>query len=102
MSEVDYKQTCQTEIDQMSALVERYQNLDPVRVVELGDKVIKYCTPNLMTLDRVWNLFHAEPVTIQWILNFEKNEICSCKNSKPYKTNYWIIDENTKTHEYRK
>mgnify|MGYP001219147526 FL=1 len=75
MSEVDYKQTCQTEIDQMSALVERYQNLDPVRVVELGDKVIKYCTPNLMTLDRVWNLFHAEPVTIQWILNFEKNEI---------------------------
>ena len=74
MSEVDYKQTCQTEIDQMSALVERYQNLDPVRVVELGDKVIKYCTPNLMTLDRVWNLFHAEPVTIQWILNFEKNE----------------------------
>jgi FkbM family methyltransferase len=74
MSEVNYKQTPQTEKDKMTTLVERYQNLDPVRIVELGDKVIKFCTPNLMTLDRVWNLFHAEPVTIEWILNFKENE----------------------------
>ena len=74
MSDVNYKQTPQTEKDKMTTLVERYQNLDPVRIVELGDKVIKFCTPNLMTLDRVWNLFHAEPVTIEWILNFKENE----------------------------
>ena len=74
MSELNYKQTPQTEKDKMTTLVERYQNLDPVRTVELGDKVIKFCTPNLMTLDRVWNLFHAEPVTIEWILNFKENE----------------------------
>ena len=74
MSEVNYKQTPQTEKDKMTTLVERYQNLDPVRIVELGDKVIKFCSPNLMTLDRVWNLFNAEPVTIEWILNFKENE----------------------------
>ena len=75
MNEVDFKQTPQTEIDQMRTLVGRYQNLDPIRDVKLGNKIIKYCTPNLMTLGRVWNLFDAEPVTIEWILNFNENEI---------------------------
>jgi len=75
MNEVEFKQTPQTEMDQMRTLVERYQNLDPIRDVKLGNKIIKYCTPNLMTLGRVWNLFDAEPVTIEWILNFNENEI---------------------------
>ena len=72
MNEVEFKQTPQTEKDQMRTLVERYQNLDPIRDVKIGNKIIKYCTPNLMTLDRVWNLFDAEPVTIEWILNFNE------------------------------
>ena len=50
MSEVNYKQTPQTEKDKMTTLVERYQNLDPVRIVEFGDKVIKFCISHGMCI----------------------------------------------------
>ena len=44
MKETGFQETPQVEKDTMEELVQRYQKLDPVRTLQIGDKIIKFCT----------------------------------------------------------
>jgi len=55
--------------------LEKYEQLNPVEVIEYqGEKVI-YCTPNRGTAWRVHSLFTKEPDTIRWIASFEPEDV---------------------------
>ena len=50
-----------------AAAVETYENSNPVAALQVGDKVLRYLTPNKMCLWRVQTLATKEPDTIAWL-----------------------------------
>lgn len=55
--------------------VEEYQTLEPRRVVRHGSAEVIYATPNAGTEWRVDTLFSKEPETIEWIAEFQTDEV---------------------------
>jgi FkbM family methyltransferase len=52
-----------------------YEKLDPRCIVRCGDIDVIYTTPSLSTKWRVDTLFEKEPVTIEWIAQFQPGEV---------------------------
>ena len=52
-----------------------YEKLDPRCIVHCGDIDVIYTTPSYATKWRVDTLFEKEPVTLEWIAEFERDEV---------------------------
>ncbi len=55
--------------------VEAYENSNPVAAVQVGDKVLRYLTPNRICLTRVQTLATKEPDTIDWLDGMPYNTV---------------------------
>ena len=55
--------------------LEEYEKLNPRCIVRCGDIEVIYTTPSLGTKWRVDTLFEKEPVTLEWIAQFQPGEI---------------------------
>ena len=55
--------------------LEDYEKLDPRCIVRCGDIEVVYATPSLSTKWRVDTLFEKEPVTLEWIAQFQPGEV---------------------------
>jgi len=55
--------------------LEEYEKLDPRCIVRCGDIEVIYSTPSLGTKWRVDTLFEKEPVTLEWIAEFQPGEV---------------------------
>jgi len=52
-----------------------YEKLDPRCILRHGETEVVYCTPNLTTKWRVDTLFEKEPVTLEWIAGFRREDV---------------------------
>jgi FkbM family methyltransferase len=55
--------------------LEEYEKLDPRCIVRCGDIEVIYTTPSLGTKWRVDTMFEKEPVTLEWIAQFQPGEV---------------------------
>ena len=55
--------------------LEDYEKLNPRCIVRCGDIDVIYTTPSLSTKWRVDTLFEKEPITLEWIAQFQPGEV---------------------------
>ena len=55
--------------------LEEYEKLNPRTELKFGDVSVSYVTPNTFTKWRVDSLFEKEPITIEWIANFNAEDV---------------------------
>jgi FkbM family methyltransferase len=55
--------------------LEEYEKLNPRTQISFGGVTVSYITPNTFTKWRVDSLFEKEPITLEWISGFAKDDV---------------------------
>lgn len=55
--------------------IKDYEQKDPVFLIKVEDREMFFATPNMMVKWRMDTFFTKEPLTLQWINNFSKDEV---------------------------
>ena len=59
----------------MEITLKQYESIDPIYQLSIGNVSVSFCTPSEGMKWRVETLLSKEPYTIEWISEFERDEI---------------------------